>query len=81
MSSTKRTDVGAPLGQGMVERRVIIAARDVVFLKGLLEAHEGLAQVYAEKGGDLTICTTTEQAKELDHLLAKLATEMNLLLR
>ncbi len=72
---------GAPLGEGMVARRVIVPSRDVVFLKGVLEAHEGLAQVYAERGGDLTICTTTEQARELDALLAKLATEMQLMVR
>jgi hypothetical protein len=81
MRDERRTDVGAPLGAGMVERRVIVESREVVFLKGLLEAHEGLAQVYAEKGGDLTICTTKEQAKELDDLLLKLATEMKLLVR
>jgi hypothetical protein len=81
MSNERRTDVGAPLGEGMVARHVIVASRDVVFLKGLLEAHEGLAQVYAEKGGDLTICTTREQSKELDELLKKLATEMQLLVR
>jgi hypothetical protein len=81
MSEGRRSDVGAPLGEGMISRRVIVESRDVVFLKGLLEAHEGLAQVYAEKGGDLTICTTRDQAKELDALLQKLATEMNLLVR
>jgi hypothetical protein len=71
VSSAKKSE--APLGVGMVERRVTVAAREVVFLKGVLEAHEGLAQVYAEKGGDLILCTTTEQQGELDELLAKLS--------
>lgn len=70
----------APLGPGMVERRVSLPAPEVVFLKGILEAHDGLAQVYAEKGGDLVICTTEQQAKDLDDLLAKLAKELPSLL-
>jgi hypothetical protein len=66
----------APLGPGMVSRRVSLPSPEVVFLKGILEAHDGLAQVYAEKGGQLTICTTTEQAGELDALLTSLSREL-----
>ncbi len=70
----------APLGPGMVERRVSLPSREVVFLKGILEAHDGLAQVYAEKGGDLIICTTAEQATELDALLRSLTKDIPSLL-
>ena len=34
----------------MVVRRVLIRARGVVFFKGVVEASEGLAAVYAEAG-------------------------------
>ena len=70
----------APLGPGMIERRVSLPSPEVVFLKGILEAHDGLAQVYAERGGDLVICTTTEQATELDALLSALAKDIPTLL-
>jgi len=60
----------------MIERRVSLPSREVVFLKGILEAHDGLAQVYAEKGGDLVICTTEEQASELDALLIALEKDL-----
>ncbi len=70
----------APLGPGMVERRVSLPSREVVFLKGIIEAHDGLAQVYAEKGGELTICTTVEQAAELDALLRSLTKDIPSLL-
>ena len=70
----------APLGPGMVERCVSLPSPEVVFLKGILEAHDGLAQVYAEKGGQLTICTTVEQAEELDALLQSLTKDLPSLL-
>ena len=66
----------APLGPGMVARRVSLPSPEVVFLKGILEAHDGLAQVFAEKGGQLTICTTVEQAEELDALLQALTRDL-----
>jgi hypothetical protein len=65
----------------MVQRRVSLPSPEVVFLKGLLEAHDGLAQVYGEKGGQLIICTTTEQEDELDRFLQALTRDLpNLLL-
>src|SRR4051812_24750395 len=45
------------IGEGMVTRRLIVRARDVAFLKGIVEAHEGLAAVFAESGGDLTLAS------------------------
>lgn len=63
-------------GPGMVRRRVVVRAKDVVFLKGLLEASEGLAAVHAEKGGDLVILAHVSRAEELDEALAALAVEV-----
>jgi hypothetical protein len=45
----------------MVVRRVVLRAPDVVFLKGVIEASEGLAAVFAESGGDLTIAAPAER--------------------
>ena len=66
----------APLGPGMVARRLSVPSREVVFVKGILEAHDGLAQVYAERGGDLVVCTTASQAGELDAVLTGLARDI-----
>jgi hypothetical protein len=53
----------------------MVPARDVVFVKGLIEAHEGLAQVFAEKGGELVVAAPADREGELDGLLADLAAE------
>jgi hypothetical protein len=67
------------VGAGLVVRRVRVRPREVVFLKGVLEASEGLAAVFAEAGGDLTVATCTSQAQELDRVLADLEKEIGAL--
>jgi hypothetical protein len=64
------------VGDGMIVRRVIVRARDVVFFKGIVEASEGLAAVFAEGGGDLHVAAPAERARELDALLEELCTEL-----
>jgi hypothetical protein len=64
------------VGEGMIVRRVVMRARDVVFFKGLVEASEGLAAVHAERGGDLAVAAPAERAPELDGLLDELAKEL-----
>jgi hypothetical protein len=63
----------------MVTRRVLVAAPDVALLKGIVEAHEGLAQVFAERGGDLTLAAPADRARELDALVADLCAELGAL--
>ena len=60
----------------MIARRVIVRASDVVFLKGIVEASEGLAQVFAEHGGDLTIAAPEGRERELDELVDALCAEL-----
>jgi hypothetical protein len=60
----------------MVVRRVLMSARDVVFFKGVVEASEGLAAVYAEGGGDLQVAAPAERAQELDAMLDGLCAEL-----
>lgn len=64
-----RIPVPPCVGPGMSVRRALVKPRDVVFLKGLLEAADGLAQLFAEEGGAITIATTNSQARDLDALL------------
>jgi hypothetical protein len=61
----------------MVTRRLVLRAKDVAFLKGIVEAHEGLAAVFAEHGGDLVIASPASREAELDELVADLARELD----
>ena len=65
-----------PFGEGMIVRKVVVRAKDVVFLKGVLEATCGLAAVYAVAGGDLSIVSHASRREELDAVLRDLATEV-----
>jgi hypothetical protein len=67
------------VGPGMVVRRVVVASRDVVFVKGIVEALEGLAQVFAVRGGDLTIAAPSDRAEELDALVDDLCAELGMM--
>jgi hypothetical protein len=64
------------LGEGLVVRRLVLRARDVVFFKGVIEASEGLAAVFAEHGGDLSVATPLGREQELDVVLADLSAEL-----
>lgn len=71
-----RRSVAPLVGEGMITRRLVVRAKDVAFLKGIVEAHEGLAQVFAEGGGDLTIAAPVGREAELDELVRDLAEEL-----
>ena len=74
-----RRSVPPCVGPGMVSRRVIVRAKDVVFIKGIVEASEGLAQVFAERGGELTLAAPAGRAAELDELVDDLRRELGAL--
>ncbi len=74
MSGSVNSLVG--MGRGMISRRLVVRAKDVVFVKGVIEAHDGLAHVFAEHGGDLTIAAAAGREAELDELALDLAREL-----
>jgi hypothetical protein len=59
----------------MVVRRVQALDRDVVFIRGILEASDGVAILFSEGGGDLVIAAHASQEAELDRLLDDLRAE------
>ena len=61
----------------MVSRRIVVRAQDVVFLKGIVEAHDGIAQVYGERGGELVITAPKSRERELDELVEDLRRELS----
>lgn len=71
-----RKPVAPSVGEGMVVRRVLLRARDVVFFKGVVEASEGLAAVHAERGGDLFVAAPADRAAELDAVIDALSGEL-----
>jgi hypothetical protein len=72
-----RTSVPPCIGPGMVTRRLVVRAKDVVFLKGIVEANEGVAQVFAERGGELVLAAPEGRAAELDALIDDLCRELS----
>jgi hypothetical protein len=64
------------VGPGMVTRKVVIRSQDVVLLKGIVEANEGLAQVFAERGGELVLAAPADREAELDALIDDLCREL-----
>jgi hypothetical protein len=61
---------------GLFVRRVDVRPPDVVYVKGILEASEGLGVVFAERGGELVIASPPDRAAALDELLADLVIEI-----
>jgi len=80
VDAPKNEKTSGAILEHLVIRRVRVQARDVVFLKGVIEASEGVAVVFAESGGDLTIATLPGRERELDQILLDLRAEMGALL-
>jgi hypothetical protein len=68
----------APLvDHDLVCRKVLVRNQDVVFVKGIFEASEGLGSLFAERGGELIISAPLSRAVELDEVLTDLARELH----
>jgi hypothetical protein len=76
---SKGKSVPPRVGEGMVTRTLVVRAKDVVFLKGIVEAHDGVAQVFGERGGSLVLAAPVSRAAELDELVADLCSEFDAL--
>lgn len=64
--------------RGLVAFDVTLDPRDVVFVKGVVEASDGLASIFAEQGGsggDLCVACPASRAAELRALLSDLGCE------
>jgi len=68
--------------RGLCVRRLALAPRDVVFVKGLLEASEGLASLFAaseapssEDERTVVLATTADRSVDLDAFVSDVARE------
>ena len=66
------------LGSGLVARTVHLPKQDIVLLKSILEASEGLGSVFADRGGEVVVAAPTSRAAELDQLLTDLVVELGI---
>ena len=68
----------APLlvGDEMISHRVRLQPKDVVFVKGIFEASEGLGALFAERGGDVVLAAPRSRASEFEALLRDLVTDV-----
>lgn len=62
--------------EGLLVGKLRVAPEHVVFVKGVIEASDGLATLFAERGGDLSIAAPQGRAEELRELLFDLAAEV-----
>ena len=65
------------LDADLVSRRLRVRARDAVFVKGVLEASEGVGVLFAEAGGDLLLAAPRSRAAELDLIINDLVHELD----
>jgi hypothetical protein len=56
-----------------------VSARDVAYVKSILEASEGLASMFAERGGELLMVAPASRRAELDELVEDLRVELGAL--
>jgi hypothetical protein len=69
----------AIVGDGLCLRRLRVADADVVWLRSVLEGYDGLASLYGDGSGVVTLTTPHAMAAELDALLDELCVEAVLL--
>lgn len=71
------------IDDALVVRRIVVRRADVVYVKGIFEASEGLAAVLSEPrraergdGGALVIAAPRSRERELDSVLCDLRAEL-----
>jgi hypothetical protein len=65
----------SPRGEGLVERRALVRAEQVAWLRYTLEAHEGLAFMHSDGSGEVFLLAPAGLSAELDELVVDLIRE------
>ncbi len=69
-ATVSKRAVAPLLGEGLVSRSLRVAAEDAMLVKALVEAHEGVASVFGDGTGVLTIAAPASREAELEALIA-----------
>lgn len=64
-----------PEGPGLARRDVRVADRDMVVVRSVVEAYDGLACYFGDGSGQITLLCPVDRVAELDALLEDLRTE------
>ena len=68
------------IDSNLTVRRVRVPLREVVYVKGIVEASLGVGVVFVEADGELTVASPHSRAGALDELLADLQAELGSLM-
>jgi hypothetical protein len=68
--------MSAPIGEGLVSRRLRVAREDVAWARYLLEAHDNLGSLYSDGDGWILLIAPEQQAERLDELIRDLVAEL-----
>lgn len=63
--------------RGMVWRELVVEPREVVYVKSIVEACEGLCSIFGERGGRLVLASPPERQAELEELVADLRADLD----
>lgn len=63
----------------MYRRTLRLSGEDVVWVRSLIEAYDGLGFVVGKGDGQIHLVTTTDQASALDRWLVDLAAEVDMI--
>jgi len=64
------------IDSNLTTRLVNVEPKDVVYVKGIFEASQGVGMIFADHGGNLTVAAPHSQANALDELLRDLQQEL-----
>ena len=59
--------------RGMIVRTLSVPPHEVVFVKGIIEANNGVAGLFAVSGGELSLAAPLDRADDLRELVSDLA--------
>ncbi|HXS18669.1 MAG TPA: DUF4911 domain-containing protein [Polyangiaceae bacterium] len=65
-------------GTELCIRPISVAAADLVFVRHILEAYEGLGLVVGNRGGNVLLVSTNDMAHELELFIGEMMREVEL---
>lgn len=63
------------LGAGLLAQKLEVRPQDVVLIRGIVEASDGIGVVFAERGGSLTLAAPMSRRADFELLVQDLVDE------